>query len=257
MQNKTLLNKNIAISGASSGIGLHLALSLANAGANIALIARNSEKLDIAYNKISEFSPDNKPLTVEMDVTNLHSIQSGLKKIENSFSHIDVLINCAGVGLVKPFLDTNDDDWDFVFNTNLKGMCTIIREVAKKMITNKVEGSIINISSTLADRTKKDRTLYAISKAGVNQLTRQLAIELATYNIRVNAISPGYFITDLNRKFLESSAGQQTISHIPLKRAGKLDELTEIVKLLSSDLSSYITGSIIAVDGGLSASELP
>ncbi|MGY8961010.1 MAG: SDR family NAD(P)-dependent oxidoreductase, partial [Alphaproteobacteria bacterium] len=162
---------------------------------------------------------------------------------------IDILINNAGVTLSKPALDQDESDWDHVIDTNLKGAWLVAQETALRM-KGDGGGSIINIASILGLGVSKMVSTYAISKAGVLHMTKSLALELARYDIRVNAIAPGYVETDLNREFFASKIGQDLIKKLPQRRLGDLTDLDGVLLLLAGQASRYMTGSIITVDGG-------
>jgi NAD(P)-dependent dehydrogenase (short-subunit alcohol dehydrogenase family) len=160
-----------------------------------------------------------------------------------------VLVNNAGIAIVKPTLDWTEDDWDRVVGTNLKGAWLAAQYVAKRMVA-RGGGKIINIASVLGIRPIGQVPGYTAAKAGLIQLTRQLAMELARHNVRVNAIAPGYIVTEMNRPFWETDPGKALISRIPMRRVGNPEELDGILLLLASDAASYMTGSVIASDGG-------
>ncbi|MDX1489454.1 MAG: SDR family oxidoreductase, partial [Acidiferrobacterales bacterium] len=159
-------------------------------------------------------------------------------------------VNNAGVTHSTPALEVSQTDWQAVIDTNLKGAWLVAQEGTRRLVAAAVGGSIINIVSVLAFRVVGHTAAYAASKAGLVQLTRTLALEWARYQIRVNAIAPGYIATDLNREFLASAAGQAMIKRIPQRRAGSPDDLDGALLLLASDASRYMTGSVIVVDGG-------
>ena len=169
---------------------------------------------------------------------------------------IHVLVNNAGVTNTKFALDQSEDDWDAIVDTNLKGAWLVATETARSMKAANIAGSIINIASILGLRQGGHVAPYAISKAGLVQLTKQLALELARFNIRVNALAPGYFATDLNPEFFAGEAGAALIKRIPQRRLGNLEDLAGPLLLLASDASRYMTGAVIPVDGGHLVSQL-
>lgn len=250
-----LLDGRVAlVTGASSGFGRHFADVLAKAGAKVVLAARRTELIEEARNEI--VAVGGQAMAVPMDVTDSASIASALDAVEQEFGVATIIINNAGITIPKPLLDLSDEDWSSVVDTNLNGVAYVTREASRRMIAADVGGSIVNIASILAVRVQKMLTNYAAAKAGVVQFTKTAALELAQYNIRVNAICPGYFNTDLNRGWLATDDGQALIHRIPQCRAGELDELNGPLLLLASDAGSLMTGAEIVVDGGHVLSDL-
>jgi NAD(P)-dependent dehydrogenase (short-subunit alcohol dehydrogenase family) len=185
-----------------------------------------------------------------MDVTDTASIGAAFDRVEEAFGLVTVVVNNAGITIPKPLVDLEDDDWSQVIDTNLNGVAYVTREAARRMIDADSSGSVVNIASILAHREQKLLTNYAASKAGVVQFTRTAALELAPNNIRVNAICPGYFVTDLNRDWFSTEDGQALIRRIPQRRTGDLDDLNGPLLLLASDAGALMTGAAITVDGG-------
>jgi len=236
------------VTGASSGLGRQFALTLARAGGKVALGARRLDRLSRLADEISDF--DGRALPVELDVTDSTSVQSAVETTETELGPISILVNNSGVAVVKPPLELDESDWDVVLDTNLKGAWLVAQAVATAMVRHERGGSIINIASMLAERTIGQNVPYAASKAGLVQMTRALAFEFARYGIRVNAISPGYVETEMNRDFLASARGQDMLRRVPLRRYGKPEDLDGALMLLASDASAFITGAVVAVDGG-------
>ena len=172
------------------------------------------------------------------------------QQAEKKFGPIHAVVNNAGVTATKPALDQDERAWDSVIDTNLKGVWLVAQAAARRMVANKVKGSIVNIASILGLRVAGAVAPYAISKAGVIQMTKALALEWARYGIRVNALAPGYFATELNDDFFESEHGQALIKRVPQRRLGQLSELDGPLLLLISNAGSFMTGSVVAVDGG-------
>jgi NAD(P)-dependent dehydrogenase (short-subunit alcohol dehydrogenase family) len=241
-------NKHILITGGSSGFGRHFARFLASNGAKVTLAARRPEALASAVAEINR--SDGHGQSVVLDVTAAGKIDIALEQAEAKFGPIHAVINNAGVTATRPALDQDEPAWDGVVDTNLKGVWLVAQAAAKRMIANKVKGSIVNIASILGLRVAGAVAPYAISKAGVIQMTKALALEWARYGIRVNALAPGYFATELNDDFFESERGQALIKRVPQRRLGQLSELDGPLLLLVSDAGSFMTGSVIAVDGG-------
>ena len=243
-----LAGKTILVTGASSGLGRHFATALAEAGATIVGAARRADALAELAAEIN--GKGGAAHAVTMDVTDMASVQAGVAEAVRLTGGIDGLINNSGVNRRGPLLQIGEADWDAVIDTNLKGVWAVGTEVARHMVGRAKGGSIVNIASLLSFRQSPGATPYAVSKAAVVQLTQQMALEWAENGVRVNALAPGYFETDLNRDFLRSEAGQKVISRIPFRRVGEYRELTGAMQLLLSDAGSYITGSTISVDGG-------
>ncbi len=251
-----LLNGRIAlVTGASSGFGRHFAGVLAKAGARVVLAARRKEKVDAARDEI--VAAGGEAIAVAMDVTDSASICKALDEIQSQFAGpAEIVVNNAGITVPKPLLGMSDDEWSCVVDTNLTGVAYVARETAKRMVAADIGGSIVNIASILAIRQQKMLTSYAAAKSGVVQFTKTAALELAEHNIRVNALCPGYFSTELNDAWLASDDGKALASRIPQRRTGDLDELNGPLLLLASDASSHMTGSSIVIDGGHALSGL-
>jgi len=197
-----------------------------------------------------------KAIGVEMDVTDAASVAQAFEAIEEQAGTVTVVVNNAGVAGGKAALELTEDDWDRILDTNLKGAWTVAQEAAKRMAAAETGGVIVNIASVLGLRVGKGVLPYAVSKAGLVQMTKALALELAPQNIRVNALAPGFVETDLNREYLASEHGQKQLKRIPFRRPGTMEELSGPLLLLCSDASAYMTGAILAVDGGHLVSSL-
>lgn len=243
-----LEGKIALVTGASGGLGRHFAGVLADAGATVAVAARRMDKITETVADIE--AAGGKALGIEMDVTDKASISRAFEAVAEEAGTVTVLVNNAGVAVGKAALDLSEEDWDWVLDTNLKGAWMVAQEAAMRMVAAETPGVIVNIASVLGLGVSKGVLPYAVSKAGLVQMTKALALELAAKNIRVNALAPGYIETDLNREYLASDHGKKQIKGIPFRRAGKMEELSGALLLLASDASSYMTGSIIANDGG-------
>lgn len=254
LQPFSLEGKVALVTGASSGFGKHFATVLSQAGAKVVLAARRTELIQAEADKI--IAGGGEAMAVTMDVTSSASIAAALDEIESAFGVVTIVVNNAGITIPKLLLDLSDDDWTNVIDTNLTGVAYVARESARRMIAAGVGGSIVNIASILAERVQKALTNYAASKAAVVQFTKAAALEFAQHNIRVNALCPGYFNTDLNSEWFKTSEGQALITRIPQRRTGTLSELNGPLLLLASDAGSLMTGSAVTVDGGHVLSEL-
>jgi len=247
-----LSGKAAIVTGASSGLGRHAALTLAAAGAKVALAARRLDPLVELEKQIA--ARDGRALPLRLDVTDPASVAACVKAAETELGPISILVNNAGVAVTKPALEVAEADWDDVVDTNLKGAWLMAQAVAEHMTRLGHAGSIINIASVLGLAATAQIPAYCASKGGLVNLTRALAVEWARQGIRVNALAPGYIETEINREFLKSSAGESLRKRVPLRRFGTPDDLDGALLLLASDAGRYITGSIITVDGGQTAS---
>ena len=253
-----LSGKVALVTGASSGLGRHFAIVLAKAGAHVAACARRADKLaeTVAEIESQKGYGGGRALGLGMDVTDADSIEAAFAAVEGELGPVTLLINNAGIAERNPALEVTEEQWDRVMDTNLKGAWMVAQEAARRMVKAGTGGVIVNTASILGFRVSKGITPYAISKAGVVQMTKSLALELAQHNIRVNAIAPGYIETDINRDFLKSEAAARMIKNIPQRRPGTVDDLTGVLLLLASDASAYMTGTVVAVDGGHLVSSL-
>lgn len=250
----SLAGQTALVTGASSGFGSHFAPLLARAGAKVVLAARRTDLIEAQAQSIR--AAGGEAVAVTMDVTDSASIAAALDTAEAAVGVVTVVVNNAGITIPKLLLDLSDDDWDQVVATNLTGVARVTRECARRMIAAGCGGSVINIASILAVRVQKSLTNYAAAKAGVVQFTKAAALELAQHKIRVNALCPGYFRTELNGDWLDSEPGKALVRRIPQRRTGELRELDGPLLLLASEAGSLMTGAAIVVDGGHCLSEL-
>jgi NAD(P)-dependent dehydrogenase (short-subunit alcohol dehydrogenase family) len=239
-----LAGKRALITGASSGLGAHFARTLGAAGASVVVAARRRPQLEQLAAELRELAIAAE--VMDLDVTDTGQARRALADL----GPVDVLVNNAGVVRSAAALDQSEADWDAVVDTNLKGMFTVAQAVAAQMRAAGRPGSIVNIASILGLRQAGGVLPYAVAKAGVIQMTKVLALELARFGVRVNALAPGYVATELNRDFFDTEAGRAMIGRIPQRRLGTLEDLEGPLLLLASDQSGYMTGSVLAVDGG-------
>jgi NAD(P)-dependent dehydrogenase (short-subunit alcohol dehydrogenase family) len=225
-----------------------MALAFAGAGADVAVASRTREQLDIVVEEIR--ARNRRGIAVEVDVTDSASVTRMVETTRKEFGRIDVLVNSAGVGWVSRVTQMNDDLWKLIIDTNLTGTFYCCREVARLMVEQK-NGSIINMASVAGVKGPPGLGAYAASKGGVIALTRVLALENVRYNVRVNAIAPGYFRTDMNAAALDDpEMGPKMIGRIPMRRVGRPEEIGPLAVYLASDDASYVTGEVYFISGG-------
>lgn len=242
--------KRALVTGASSGFGAHFAQLLSDAGAEVVLAARRTDKLRALADALQ--AQGRRADVVALDVASAASVRDALGQA----GACDIVINNAGITVTRGLLDQTEDDWDSVIDTNLKGCWLVATEAARQLRDAGRPGSIVNVASILGERVAAGVAPYAISKAGVVQATKVMALELARYKIRINALLPGYVVTDLNRDFLDSEPGQRLRQRVPTREFGQLSDLDGPLLLLASDAGAGMTGACIAVDRGHLVSSL-
>lgn len=244
------------ITGASGGLGAQFAKTLSRAGAAVILASRRIEKLKDLRAHIEGEGGD--AHVYEMDVTDIASIKSAVAHAETEVGSIDILVNNAGVSTTQRLQDVMEEEYDFVFNTNVKGAFFVAQEVGKRMLARAkgaapgsyTGGRIINIASMAGLKVLPQIGVYAMSKAAVVQMTKAMALEWGKYGINVNAICPGYIDTEINHHHLHTEQGQKLIQMLPRKRIGKPEDLDALLVLLASGQSHFMNGAVIAADDG-------
>ncbi len=239
------------VTGASSGLGLHFTRVMHAAGASVVLAARRVDRIEAEVASLGS-----RAIAIEMDVADEASIARGFERLDDAGTLCDIVVNNAGISGGGFALKMPTSEWDDVLDVNLRAPFIVAREAAKRLAGAKKPGAIVNISSILGLRGSIQLAAYMASKAGLIHLTHSLAIEFARYGIRVNALCPGYFKTEINAEFLESDYGKAMVQNIPQRRIGEAGELTAPFLLLASDAGSYVTGTTLVVDGGYAVNSL-
>ena len=243
-----LKGKRVLVTGASSGLGAHFARTLAAKGAQVAAAARRSDRLETLAADCAGLPGRIVPLP--LDVLSVASIADCVGQASEALGGLDVLVNNAGVAESERAMDVTESQWDAQLDVNLKG-CFFMAQAAARVMAGQPEGgAIVNIASITAERVAASIAAYAAAKAGLAQLTKALALEWARHKVRVNALAPGYFVTEINSDFFATEQGQALIKRIPMRRPGNLPDLDGPFLLLCSDASRFMTGSVVAVDGG-------
>ena len=244
------------ITGASGGLGAQFARTLAAAGAGVVLASRRLEKLKELRAEIEGAGGD--AHVIELDVTDNDSIKSAVAHAETEMGSIDILVNNSGVSTTQRIQDVAEDDYDFVFNTNVRGAFFVAQEVGKRMLARSrgaapgsfTGGRIINIASMAGLKVLPQIGVYCMSKAAVVQMTKAMALEWGRFGINVNAICPGYIDTEINHHHWQTEQGQKLISMLPRKRVGEPKDLDAVLMMLASDQSHFVNGAVIAADDG-------
>lgn len=248
----SLQGRRALVTGASGVLGAHFARVLHGAGAAVALAARRREAVAALAGELGE-----RAAAVPLDVTDAAAVPAAFDAAEAALGGpCDIVVNNAGIAVTRPLLQQAAEDWDGVMAVNLRGCFLVGQEAGKRLAAAKQPGSIINIASVLGERIIPGVAGYTAAKAGLLQLTRQMAVELARYGIRVNAIAPGYIATDINRDYFASEPGQAMIRRIPQRRLGSPEDLTGPLLLLASAAGAHMTGATVTVDGGHSVNPL-
>jgi NAD(P)-dependent dehydrogenase (short-subunit alcohol dehydrogenase family) len=246
-----LSGKTAVVAGGTSGIGRTLALGLADAGADVVVVGRRESAVQEVAGQIE--ARGRRTLRLNADVTNRPSLEQVREACVQAFGRVDILIAAAGVTTKVSTLEMQDEDWRRIIDTNLTGTLHACQVFGAEMISRK-SGRIINIASLSSSLGFFEVAAYTASKSGVAGLTRALAVEWAPHGVTVNAIVPGVFRTDLNSHLLDSGRGQELLMRTPMRRFGLLDELVGATVFLASDAAGFVTGQLLAVDGGFLAS---
>jgi NAD(P)-dependent dehydrogenase (short-subunit alcohol dehydrogenase family) len=249
-----LAGRTAVVTGASSGLGRRFAEVLAEAGAAVALAGRRLDRLQALAGDLERTG--GRAFACTMDVTSLASIGAAVEAIEARLGPIDILVNNSGVSAQRPMGHYTEGDYDLVMDTNVKGALFVAQAVGRRMIDAKRAGRIINIASVAGLRVISQLGVYCMSKAALISMTKSMAVEWARHNINVNAICPGYIETEMNSDFWKTPAGQRLIDRIPQRRIGKPEHLDGALLLLASEAGSFMTGSVLTVDGGHTVSSL-
>ncbi|MDO8698907.1 MAG: SDR family oxidoreductase [Rhodoferax sp.] len=244
------------ITGASSGLGAQFAKTLSRAGAAVVLASRRVDKLKDLRAQIEGEGGD--AHVTELDVTDHDSIKSAVAHAETEVGSIDILINNSGVSTTQRIQDVTEDDYDFMFNTNVKGAFFVAQEVGKRMLARAkgsapgtyTGGRIVNIASMAGLRVLPQIGVYCMSKAAVVQMTKAMALEWGKYGINVNAICPGYIDTEINHQHWQTKQGQKLMEMLPRKRVGQAKDLDALLVMLCADQSHFINGAVISADDG-------
>ena len=247
------------VTGASGGLGAQFAKTLSQAGAAVVLASRRVDKLKDVRAQIE--AAGGHAHVVELDVTDLASIKSGVAHAETEVGPIDILVNNSGVSTTQRIQEVTEEDYDFIFNTNVKGAFFVAQEVGKRMLARAkgaapgtfLGGRIINIASMAGLRVLPQIGVYCMSKAAVVQMTRAMAVEWGRFGINVNAICPGYIDTEINHHHWETEQGKKLVQMLPRKRIGKPQDLDALLVMLASGESHFVNGAVIAADDGFGA----
>ena len=235
------------VTGASKGLGKAIAAALAQAGADLAIVSRTQADLDAAASELRGFG--HRVQTVRADVTRESDVEAMTASVVEHFGRVDILVNNAGIGETTAVVDMDRERWDHVLAVNLSGPMLCCKHVGPHLLEQK-SGKVINVASVMATQVARYLSAYAASKAALVQFTRTLALEWIRHGVQVNALCPGYFLTDMNDEFFTSERGQRFIADLPIGRLGEQRELEGAAVFLASDASSYVTGATLYVDGG-------
>lgn len=254
LPNFRLDGRTALVTGASSGLGRHFAQTLALAGARVVVAARRLDRLSALVTELEGAGATAR--AVALDITDNTSVVTTFAQLAETGWMPDVVVNNAGVAVSKPLLNQTESDVDRVLDTNLKGAWRVSQEASRRWVAAACPGVLVNIASIAGERVVGGVVPYCASKAGLIHMTKAMALELAPQGIRVNALAPGYVVTELNQDFLASPPGQKLMARIPQKRFGQPSDLDGALLLLTSEAGAFMTGSVIEVDGGHLVSSL-
>ena len=235
------------VTGASKGLGRTIAEGLAQAGATVALVSRTAADLERVAAELT--AQGARAVAVSADVTDEASIQGMVAQVLEQYGQIDILVNNAGVGDTRAVVEMDVTQWDWIMDLNVRGPMLCCKHVGPHMLQRR-RGKVINVASVMASRVARYMSAYSASKAALVQFTRTLALEWIRHDVQVNAICPGYFLTDMNAEFFASDRGKRFVNDLPIGRLGDPAELRGAAVFLASDATSYITGTTLYVDGG-------
>lgn len=249
-----LEGKVALVTGAFSGLGLHFAKTLSRAGCKVALAGRRVGEGEALLAELRKQGGEG--CVVALDVRDPTWVDAAFEGAQRELGPVQIVVNSAGIATTGAAMEVDESQWQSVIDTNLNGAWRVAQRAARMMRDNETGGSIINIASILGLRVTQQVPAYTAAKAGLIHLTRSLALEWARHGIRVNALAPGYFETDINRSFFETESGQALIRRIPQRRLGQPRQLDGALLLLASDASDFMTGTVLPVDGGHSINSL-
>ena len=244
------------VTGASSGLGAQFARTLSRAGAAVVMASRRLDRLKDLRSELEGEGGD--AHAIELDVTDVDSIKSAVAHAETEVGSIDILVNNAGVSTAQRIQDATEEDFDFMFNTNVRGAFFVAQEVGKRMLARAVGaapgtytgGRIVNIASMAGLRVLPQIGVYAMSKAAVVQMTKAMALEWGRFGINVNAICPGYIDTEINHRHWQTEQGKKLVQMLPRKRVGRAKDLDALLVMLCANQSHFINGAVISADDG-------
>lgn len=235
------------VTGGSKGLGRVMAVALARAGADVAVASRTQSDLDVVAAELRRFGV--RALAVAADVTSEASVAAMVRRVLAEFGRVDILVNNAGVGSTVAVTEMDPAYWDSVMSINVRAPMLCCKHVGPHMFERR-SGKVINVASVMSTRVARYMSAYCASKAALLHFTRTLALEWVRHGIQVNALCPGYFLTDMNREFFASERGKAFAADLPAGRLGRGEELEGAVVFLASEASSYVTGSALYIDGG-------